>query len=86
VELGNRGFTDVIETVGFAAVIADRIPVSIGNDGFHCICSEPAAGLDRINIYEELIDLPRLYPGSAPHFSISCFKDATCLSRFSSRR
>jgi hypothetical protein len=85
-EPGNRRFADVIETVGFAAVIADRITIPISDDGFHRICSEPATCLNRINIYEELIDLPRFYSGSAPHFSISCFKDATCRSRFSSRR
>jgi hypothetical protein len=77
VELGYRGFADVIETVGFAAVIADRISISVSNDGFHCISSEPATCLDGINIYEELIDLPRLYADPAPHFSISCFNDET---------
>ena len=57
VESGNRGFADIVETVRFPAVIADRIPVTVRYDGLHRICSKPAAGLDGINIDEEL-DLP----------------------------
>src|SRR5665647_2240505 len=41
---------DIIEPVGFAAVITDRISIAIRDDGFHCIRSEPSPCLERIDI------------------------------------
>ena len=49
-ELCNRGLADVVEPVGLAAVVADRVPVTVGNHGFHRITREPSTYLDRIDI------------------------------------
>src|SRR5208337_315783 len=86
VESGDRGLADIIDTVGLAAVVADRVAVTVRDDRLHCIGRELPPGLDRVDIDEELVDLAGFDPHPASHLSISCFREATWRSRFSRRR
>ena len=53
VELRDGRFADIVEPVGLAAVVADRVAVPVRDDGFHCVGREPATCLDRVDVDEE---------------------------------